>query len=476
MMLVFGLCACEGDSSVSPEDAASLAEHALGDIEELVRDDSSQSGGGSSSAEKGQSEEQASGTGQSASDETSGNGQSASKVVEGPDYHWEEFNRDFHYCYMGDSYGVSGGQGSAGIYLTSPSYNEAYKINYAIYGEKDYEKNKQTIAPHSDATVLLTELQDLREKGDEPEYYVQNIGLSVTMPTREQAEELLREAFAIVQPYNTEDARQEILQKSQDSIYVPMSEEHWQNGKVSYTYEMMPFYYGHEELLKFDQAILFNMQRDYTPTYGPEPLYNVKINSKNPYSPGYYTDGWLSYFNNTCDVHVDYQINTYKDKNSYWIGLNIRYAGPEAYALNLRADKFDGWTWVDNYGLYYPLMVPIYYNEAAINGYFTPYVIPAKREEGSLDGVIPAFESVKPAFTEETPYVNKNEQESEKERMNRWLSKGFGEDQHSFQGSGEGGLERQKGLYARRKRHMDQGNVNGEYKWWQFGDETYPDL
>lgn len=587
-VMVLGLCSCEGDSPVGPEEAASLAEQALGGLEEMTRDDSGKSGGKTGSNEDNQSEGSGgsqSGSGSQSGEEGSGSGQSASKVVEGPDYHfyskdqaehatefgvqeyraytkgdsdgshsraiedryvnrylrpyleflskeqllvepesvqsdwfkernpvmsakvgsgasgnvyrkmaqdmlpymlpdpddmvrdlldlyasygmtgatidkridaaeilkdyeeydpmesesswsydWEKFNRDFHYCYMGSSYGASGNGGNAGVGLISPSYNEAYKINYAVFGEKDYEKNKTTIAPHTDAGVLLTELQDLRELEGEPEYYIQEIRLSVEMPTKDQAQELLRKAFAIVQPYNTEENRLEILKKSQDPIYVPLAMEDWSGGNVTYTYEMLPYYQGHEELLKFDQAILFNMQRDYTPTYAPDPMYNVKINCKNPYSPGYYTDSWLSYFNHTCDVHVDYQIDEYDNQytNTYWIGLHIRYAGPVAYATNLRAEKYDGWSWTDTYGLYYPLTVPIFYNEAAKNGYFTPYVIPAKREEGSLDGVIPAFESVTPAYTQEAPYVNKNEQESERERMNRWLSEGFGEDKHTF--------------------------------------------
>ena len=164
--------------------------------------------------------------------------------------------------------------------------------------------------------MLLTELTDIKDRSpDAKEFYIQTVSLNITMPTREEAYEVLSEAFACIQPYNTERGRQEIISKSQDAIYVPMGEEDWSTGELQYVYSMQPFYWGHEERFKFDPVIDFESNRDYTPTYSPSPLYNRRINSKNPYSPGYYVDGWESYFNHTCDTHLDYRLTEYQDKD-----------------------------------------------------------------------------------------------------------------------------------------------------------------
>lgn len=340
---------------------------------------------------------------------------------------WEDFHRDFHYCYSGEGYGAGG------LYFNyiSPKYNERYLINSAVFGIDDKD-NRTTIAPWSNASVLITQLKDIREREGSSEFYIQEIELQVRGDSMEEARAAMDRAFAIVQPYNTPEGRAQILSDARnDHIWAMVGQEDYSTGTMKPVYEMMPAFAGTERRFLFDELINYYFKKDYTPTWNPTPLYNLNTNSKNPYSPGYMTQLVDSYFNNTCDVHVDYLIEggrTGSDEDSdYYEVLRIRYAGPTANAMNERKYTGSGWTWADTYGIYYPLTVPIYYNEAVLNGFFTPYEIPKKVREGEI-GVAPDYTEDKPRYTEEAPRVSKNEQESKESQITRWFDSGLGSD------------------------------------------------
>lgn len=72
--------------------------------------------------------------------------------------------------------------------------------------------------------------------------YIQEISVAVTAPDKGTASEIIKEAFAEINPYNSASGRAAILAATSDIIWLPQGSEDYSTGERVIEWEMAPVY------------------------------------------------------------------------------------------------------------------------------------------------------------------------------------------------------------------------------------------
>lgn len=271
--------------------------------------------------------------------------------------------------YYGESYWFYDASGDRDSYIVlsfiSPRYNLFGVINDYLYDWKTIPEGAFTVEPMTDTTVTLDELRELRARS-EREFCIQSIYVSLHnggMISRDRQNELLLALMDIVQPYcETNSGRlADMLEKGTE-----------------------------ENRYKFDKYLEYFMNRDYS----------QKAISRPDIPDDYFVTVEDAAVYGTCDTYIDILATDYynTDKNEGSAGIYINCGGNEimpAYRVKEHGSS-------EVMGVYYTLLMPVYYNDAVINGFFEPYTIPEKRSEYEIT-ITPDYSSG--VYSSSAPYV-----------------------------------------------------------------------
>ncbi len=298
--------------------------------------------------------------------------------------------------WYGDCYFFQNADGSEiALSFICPRYNQFGIINDYFYNWETIPEDAFTVEPRTDAAVTLEELAEARARF-EREFYIQDICVTISnegILSNDRQNELLLELMEILQPYcNTNSERlADILASGTE-----------------------------KNLYKFDQCLEYFKQQVYMKKQITRPdflNYFVTIQDEARYG---FSDSYL-------DVHAFSNYDAEKKEGR--VGVLISCGGNEivpTYRVKEHGSP------EEVMGVYYPLLVPVYYNDAVINGFFEPYRIPECLPEYEIT-ITPDYTTK--YYNNENPYVPidiSSENSEEGQSPTYLFMNGFGEASHSL--------------------------------------------